>query len=99
MQGTQHPFLDSIRNNGMISATTADAISLQYIAPYSGVDMGEYFEDNSTHAVTIPTDLSEKAVAYGRMSLLPRRPWQTPSTYTRNCLRERPSPRNRRRPA
>ena len=60
----------------MISANTADAISLQYLAPYSSVGMGEYFEDDSTHDVTISTDLSKKAVAYGRMSLLTRRPWQ-----------------------
>ena len=76
MQGTHPPLLDSIRNNGMISAATADAISLQYFVPFSGVDMGKYFEYDSTHAVTISTDLSKKAVAYGRMSLLPRRPWQ-----------------------
>ena len=82
----------------MISANTADAISLQYLVPYSGVDMGEYFEDDSTHNVTISTDLSKKAMAYGRMSLLPRRPWQH-LLVTCNCLRERPSPRNRRRPA
>merc|ERR1712011_24736 len=51
-----------------------DAAPLQYLAPYSGVAMGEYFRDNGMHAVIIFDDLSKQAVAYRQMSLLLRRP-------------------------
>merc|ERR1712117_69369 len=51
-----------------------DADALQYLAPYSGVAMGEYFRDNGMHAVIIFDDLSKQAVAYRQMSLLLRRP-------------------------
>ena len=58
----------------MVSATASDAAPLQYLAPYSGVAMGEYFRDNGMHAVIIFDDLSKQAVAYRQMSLLLRRP-------------------------
>merc|ERR1712127_468062 len=52
----------------------SDAAPLQYLAPYSGVAMGEFFRDNGMHAVIIFDDLSKQAVAYRQMSLLLRRP-------------------------
>merc|ERR1719382_531374 len=58
----------------VVSATASDAPPLQYLAPYSGVAMGEYFRDNGMHAVIIFDDLSKQAVAYRQMSLLLRRP-------------------------
>uniref|UniRef100_A0A8C5Y466 ATP synthase subunit alpha n=1 Tax=Microcebus murinus TaxID=30608 RepID=A0A8C5Y466_MICMU len=51
-----------------------DAASLQYLAPYSGCSMGEYFRDNGKHALIIYDDLFKQAVAYRQMSLLLRRP-------------------------
>jgi F-type H+-transporting ATPase subunit alpha len=47
---------------------------LQFIAPYTGVTMGEYFRDNGKHALIIYDDLSKQAVAYRQLSLLLRRP-------------------------
>merc|ERR1712036_67742 len=58
----------------VVSATASDAAPLQYLAPYSGCAMGEYFRDNGMHAVIIFDDLSKQAVAYRQMSLLLRRP-------------------------
>uniref|UniRef100_A0A673TSQ3 ATP synthase subunit alpha n=1 Tax=Suricata suricatta TaxID=37032 RepID=A0A673TSQ3_SURSU len=58
----------------VVSATASDAAPLQYLAPYSGCSMGEYFRDNSKHALIIYDDLSKQAVAYRQMSLLLRRP-------------------------
>merc|ERR1712066_670898 len=58
----------------IVSATASDAAPLQYLAPYSGCAMGEYFRDNGMHAVIIFDDLSKQAVAYRQMSLLLRRP-------------------------
>ncbi len=58
----------------IVSATASDAAPLQYIAPYSGCAMGEYFRDNGKHALIIYDDLSKQAVAYRQMSLLLRRP-------------------------
>ncbi|XP_071964035.1 ATP synthase subunit alpha, mitochondrial-like [Antedon mediterranea] len=58
----------------IVSATASDAAPLQYLAPYSGCAMGEYFRDNGKHAVIIYDDLSKQAVAYRQMSLLLRRP-------------------------
>jgi len=57
-----------------VSATASDAAPLQYLAPYSGCAMGEYFRDNAKHALIIYDDLSKQAVAYRQMSLLLRRP-------------------------
>merc|ERR1711865_117153 len=58
----------------IISATASDAAPLQYLAPYTGASMGEYFRDNGKHALIIFDDLSKQAVAYRQMSLLLRRP-------------------------
>ncbi|KAG5894521.1 hypothetical protein JTB14_026810 [Gonioctena quinquepunctata] len=58
----------------IVSATASDAAPLQYLAPYSGCAMGEYFRDNGKHALIIYDDLSKQAVAYRQMSLLLRRP-------------------------
>ncbi|KAM9100254.1 ATP synthase subunit alpha, mitochondrial-like [Sarcophilus harrisii] len=58
----------------VVSATASDAAPLQYLAPYSGCSMGEYFRDSGKHALIIYDDLSKQAVAYRQMSLLLRRP-------------------------
>ena len=58
----------------VVSATAADLAPLQFLAPYTGCTMGEYFRDNGKHAVIIYDDLSKQAVAYRQMSLLLRRP-------------------------
>jgi len=58
----------------IVSATASEAAPLQFLAPYSGCTMGEYFRDNGMHAVIIYDDLSKQAVAYRQMSLLLRRP-------------------------
>jgi F-type H+-transporting ATPase subunit alpha len=58
----------------VVSATASDAAPLQYLAPYSGCAMGEFFRDNGMHALIIYDDLSKQAVAYRQMSLLLRRP-------------------------
>lgn len=58
----------------IVSATASDAAPLQFLAPYSGCAMGEFFRDNGKHALIIYDDLSKQAVAYRQMSLLLRRP-------------------------
>lgn len=58
----------------VVAATASDAAPLQFIAPYSGCAMGEYFRDNGMHAVIFYDDLSKQATAYRQMSLLLRRP-------------------------
>jgi len=58
----------------VVAATASEPAPLQYIAPYSGCVMGEYFRDNGMHALMIYDDLSKHAVAYRQMSLLLRRP-------------------------
>ena len=58
----------------IVATSASDAASLQYLAPYSGAAMGEYFRDNGGHALIIYDDLSKHAVAYRQMSLLLRRP-------------------------
>ncbi|MCX5861232.1 MAG: F0F1 ATP synthase subunit alpha [Deltaproteobacteria bacterium] len=58
----------------VISATASDPAPMQYIAPYSGVTMGEYYRDNGQHALIIYDDLSKQATAYRQLSLLLRRP-------------------------
>jgi F-type H+/Na+-transporting ATPase subunit alpha len=58
----------------VVAATASDPAPLQYIAPYAGCAMGEYFRDNKQHAVVIYDDLSKHAVAYRQLSLLLRRP-------------------------
>ena len=58
----------------VVSATASDPAPLQYIAPYTGCTMGEYFRDKGQHALVIYDDLSKHAVAYRQVSLLLRRP-------------------------
>ncbi|MCS6985932.1 MAG: F0F1 ATP synthase subunit alpha [Sphingomonadaceae bacterium] len=58
----------------VVAATASDPAPLQYLAPYTGCAMGEYFRDNGMHAVIAYDDLSKQAVAYRQMSLLLRRP-------------------------
>lgn len=58
----------------VVATSASDPASLQYLAPYAGAAMGEYFRDNSGHALIIYDDLSKHAVAYRQMSLLLRRP-------------------------
>merc|ERR1739846_57888 len=65
---------DAMKYSIVISATAFDAAPLQYLAPYSGCAMGEFFRDNGMHALIIFDDLSKQAVAYRQMSLLLRRP-------------------------
>jgi len=58
----------------IVAATASDSAPLQFLAPYTGAAMGEYFRDNGKHAVIFYDDLSKQAVAYRQMSLLLRRP-------------------------
>ncbi|HLV65807.1 MAG TPA: F0F1 ATP synthase subunit alpha, partial [Polyangiaceae bacterium] len=58
----------------VVAATATDTAPLQFLAPYSGVSMGEYFRDTGRHALCVYDDLSKQAVAYRQMSLLLRRP-------------------------
>jgi F-type H+/Na+-transporting ATPase subunit alpha len=58
----------------VVAATASEPAPLQYLAPYTGVTMGEFFRDNGMHAVIVYDDLSKQAVAYRQMSLLLRRP-------------------------
>jgi F-type H+-transporting ATPase subunit alpha len=58
----------------VVAATASDPAPLQFLAPYSGCSMGEFFRDNGMHALIIYDDLSKQAVAYRQMSLLLRRP-------------------------
>ncbi|MGI8944226.1 MAG: F0F1 ATP synthase subunit alpha [Qipengyuania sp.] len=70
----------SLEENGameysiVIAATASEPAPLQYLAPYTGCAMGEFFRDNGMHAVIVYDDLSKQAVAYRQMSLLLRRP-------------------------
>lgn len=58
----------------VVAATASDPAPMQFLAPYTGCTMGEYFRDNGTHALIVYDDLSKHAVAYRQMSLLLRRP-------------------------
>jgi F-type H+-transporting ATPase subunit alpha len=58
----------------VVSATASDAASMQYLAPYAGVSIGEYFRDNGEHVLIVYDDLSKHATAYRQLSLLLRRP-------------------------
>ncbi|RHY94670.1 hypothetical protein DYB31_015983, partial [Aphanomyces astaci] len=58
----------------IVAATASDSAPLQFLAPYTGCTLGEYFRDNGQHAVIFYDDLSKQAVAYRQMSLLLRRP-------------------------
>ena len=65
---------DALKYSIVVSATASDPAPLQFLAPYTGCAMGEYFRDNGMHAVIFYDDLSKQAVAYRQMSLLLRRP-------------------------
>ncbi|KAI4732204.1 ATP synthase subunit alpha, partial [Aureobasidium sp. EXF-12298] len=65
---------DAMKYSIVVAATASEAAPLQYLAPFTGTAMGEYFRDNGKHAVIIYDDLSKQAVAYRQMSLLLRRP-------------------------
>ncbi|KMU89962.1 ATP synthase subunit alpha [Coccidioides immitis H538.4] len=65
---------DAMKYCIVVAATASEAAPLQYIAPFTGCAMGEWFRDNGRHALIIYDDLSKQAVAYRQMSLLLRRP-------------------------
>jgi F-type H+-transporting ATPase subunit alpha len=65
---------DALKYTIIVSATASEAAPLQFLAPYAGCAIGEYFRDNGKHAVIVYDDLSKQAVAYRQMSLLLRRP-------------------------
>ena len=65
---------DALEYSIVVAATASDPAPLQFLAPYTGCAMGEYFRDNGMHAVIFYDDLSKQAVAYRQMSLLLRRP-------------------------
>jgi F-type H+-transporting ATPase subunit alpha len=79
-QSTVASVVDKLREHGameyttVISATASDSAPLQYLAPYTGVTMAEYYRDSGRHALIIYDDLSKQAVAYRQLSLLLRRP-------------------------
>ena len=79
-QSTVAQIVEKLREHGameyttVVAATAAAPAPLQFIAPYSGCAMGEYFRDNGQHALIIYDDLSKHAVAYRQLSLLLRRP-------------------------
>ncbi|MBX9621386.1 MAG: F0F1 ATP synthase subunit alpha [Alphaproteobacteria bacterium] len=58
----------------VVAATASDPAPMQFLSPYTGCTMGEYFRDNASHALIVYDDLSKQAVAYRQMSLLLRRP-------------------------
>jgi proton translocating ATP synthase F1 alpha subunit len=66
--------MEAMKYTIVVAATASEAATMQYIAPYAGCAMGEYFRDNGMHAIIIYDDLSKHAVAYRQMSLLLRRP-------------------------
>ena len=65
---------DSLKYSIIVAATASEAAPLQFLAPYSGCAIGEFFRDNGKHGLIIYDDLSKQAVAYRQMSLLLRRP-------------------------
>jgi F-type H+-transporting ATPase subunit alpha len=79
-RSTVAQFVKVLEENGaldysiVVAATASDPAPMQFLAPFSGCAMGEYFRDNGMHAVIIYDDLSKQAVAYRQMSLLLRRP-------------------------
>jgi len=79
-RSTVAQIVKSLEENGamdytiVVAATASDSAPLQFLAPYVGCAMGEYFRDNGMHALIIYDDLSKQAVAYRQMSLLLRRP-------------------------
>jgi F-type H+-transporting ATPase subunit alpha len=79
-RSTVAQFVKALEDNGaleysiVVAATASDPAPMQFLAPFAGCAMGEYFRDNGMHAVIIYDDLSKQAVAYRQMSLLLRRP-------------------------
>ncbi len=79
-RSTVAQFVRALEENGaleysiVVAATASEPAPLQYLAPYTGCAMGEFFRDNGMHAVIVYDDLSKQAVAYRQMSLLLRRP-------------------------
>jgi F-type H+/Na+-transporting ATPase subunit alpha len=79
-QSTVALVVDKLKKHGameytiVVSAGASDPAAMQFLAPYGGVTMGEYFRDNGQHALIIYDDLSKQAVAYRQLSLLLRRP-------------------------
>jgi F-type H+-transporting ATPase subunit alpha len=79
-RSTVAQFVKALEENGaldysiIVAATASDPAPMQFLAPFSGCTMGEYFRDNGMHAVIIYDDLSKQAVSYRQMSLLLRRP-------------------------
>ncbi|KAH4029963.1 ATP synthase subunit alpha [Parastagonospora nodorum] len=65
---------DAMKYTIIVAATASEAAPLQYLAPFTGCSMGEWFRDNGKHALIIYDDLTKQAVAYRQMSLLLRRP-------------------------
>ena len=65
---------DALKYSIIVAATASDPAPLQFLAPYSGCAMAEYFRDNGMHALIVYDDLSKQSVAYRQMSLLLRRP-------------------------
>ncbi len=65
---------DAMKYSIVVAATASEPAPLQFLAPYTGCTMGEFFRDNGMHAVIFYDDLSKQAVAYRQMSLLLRRP-------------------------
>jgi F-type H+-transporting ATPase subunit alpha len=95
-RSTVAQFVKTLEENGaleysiVVAATASDAAPMQFLAPFSGCAMGEYFRDNGMHAVIIYDDLSKQAVAYRQMSLR-----ATCSTSIRVCSSARPRCRTR----
>src|SRR5881409_4037107 len=79
-RSTVAQFVKVLEENGaleysiVVAATASDPAPMQFLAPFAGCTMGEYFRDNGMHAVIMYDDLSKQAVAYRQMSLLLRRP-------------------------
>jgi F-type H+-transporting ATPase subunit alpha len=65
---------DAMKYTTVVAATASDPAPMQYIAPYAGCAMGEYFRDNGQHCLIVYDDLSKQAAAYRQLSLLLRRP-------------------------
>ena len=65
---------DALKYTIVVSATASESAPLQYLVPYSGCTMGEYFRDNGKHVLVVYDDLSKQAVAYRQLALLLRRP-------------------------
>ena len=65
---------DAMKYTIVVSASASDPAPMQFIAPYAGCAMGEYFRDNGQHCLIVYDDLSKQAAAYRQLSLLLRRP-------------------------